>query len=253
MPSGRARFVWRALRARWRDQRHEIRAVLGLLREGDAAVDVGANKGAYTFWMRRAVGKRGRVVALEPQPELAAYLRGACRESGWNNVRVLEAAASDRAGAAVLRVPGSGVSPGATLEAGGAQTAGWRELRCETVRLDDALAGEGRITLVKVDVEGHELAVFRGAAGILARDRPAVLFECEERHLSGGAPADCFAFLAELGYSGAFFSRGGLRPVSEFDPSVHQPRSEGRFWKSPGYVNNFLFTATRGAAPVLES
>ena len=224
--------------------------MLDLLSEGATAVDVGANKGAYTFWMRRAVGPRGRVVSIEPQPELAAYLRGVCRSMHWENVRVLEAAASDRAGAASLRVPGSGVSPGATLESGGAQAPGWRELRCETVRLDDALAGEGRIALLKVDVEGHELPVFRGAAGILARDRPALLFECEERHLSGGAPADCFAFLAALGYSGAFFSPRGLRPVAEFDTSIHQSRSPGRFWKSPRYVNNFLFTATPGAAPV---
>jgi FkbM family methyltransferase len=253
MPFGRARFVYRALRARWRDQRAEIRAVLDLLCDGDAAVDVGAHKGAYTFWLRRAVGARGRVVTVEPQPELAAYLRSASRAMRWDNVRVLEAAASDRAGAATLRVPGSGASPGATLEAGAPGRADWRELRCETVRLDDALAGEERVALLKVDVEGHELAVFRGAAGILARDRPALLLECEERHLSGAAPAECFAFLERLGYSGAFFSRAGLRPISEFEPSIHQPRAAGRFWKSRGYVNNFLFTATRGGAPVLES
>jgi FkbM family methyltransferase len=241
------------MRARWRDQRGEIRAVRELLPEGGAAVDVGANKGAYTFWMRRAVGKSGKVIAVEPQPELAAYLRSVCRSMHWDNVRVLEAAASERTGAATLRVPGSGVSPGATLESEAAPTAGWHELRCETVRLDDALAGDGRIALMKVDVEGHELAVFRGAARILTRDRPALLFECEQRHLSGGGPADCFAFLAELGYSGAFFSPRGLRPVSEFDPSIHQPRSPGRFWKSPRYVNNFLFTATPSAPSVFES
>ena len=48
------------------------------LSEGDRAVDVGANKGSYTFWMRRAVGAGGRVHAFEPQPELAAYLRATC-------------------------------------------------------------------------------------------------------------------------------------------------------------------------------
>jgi FkbM family methyltransferase len=254
MPGGgKARFVYRALRARFRDQRGEIRELRRTLRGGDVAVDVGANKGSYTYWMRRAVGKSGRVVAVEPQPELATYLRESCGALGWDNVDVLEAAASDRAGRATLRIPGSSVSPGASLEPGAAADGRARELDCETVRLDDVLEGSpGKVALVKVDVEGHELSVFRGAERILERDRPALLFECEARHLGGNAPAGVFAFLAERGYRGFFFSRAGLRPVAEFDPCVHQRRSPGRFWKEPGYVNNFLFSATSGREGVFE-
>ncbi|HEX4440967.1 MAG TPA: FkbM family methyltransferase [Thermoanaerobaculia bacterium] len=241
--AGTARFLFRALRARFRDQRDEIRALRESLRAGDLAVDVGANKGAYTWWMRRAVGRRGRVVAFEPQPELAAYLRDMSAAMGWDNVAVREAAASDLAGRATLRVPGEGPSPGASLEAAAVAAAG-REIPCATERLDDALAGAGRAALIKVDVEGHELAVFRGAAGILARDRPVLLFECEARHLGDRAPSDVFDFLAALGYSGSFFGPGGPRPLAEFHAALHQRRGPGRFWKAPGYVNNFLFRAT---------
>ena len=254
MPGGgKARFVYRALRARFRDQRGEIRELRRVLRGGDVAVDVGANKGSYTYWMRRAVGSSGRVVAVEPQPELASYLREACGSLGWSNVDVLEAAASDRAGRATLRIPGSGASPGASLERGAGTGGQAREVECETVRLDDVLdRSSGRVALVKVDVEGHELAVFRGAEGILERHRPTLLFECESRHLGGKAPAGVFAFLAERGYRGFFFSRAGLRPIAEFDPAAHQRRAPGRFWKAPGYVNNFLFSATSGREGVLE-
>ena len=233
-----------------------------LLSAGDHAVDVGANKGSYTFWMRQAVGADGRVHAFEPQPELAAYLRATCAAMRWNNVEIHEAAASDRAGPATLRVPGSGPSPGASLETSAVAGPSSREVRCETVRLDDALADDavGRIALLKVDVEGHELAVFRGAARILARDSPALIFECEARHLGGEAsPSDVFAFLEALGYAGSFFSPSGLRPVAGFDPAVHQRRGTGRFWKEPGYVNNFLFLprdrepgATFGAPAVFQ-
>ena len=44
-----------------------------VLRHGDVAVDVGAYKGGYTYWMREAVGDAGTVFAFEPQPELAYY------------------------------------------------------------------------------------------------------------------------------------------------------------------------------------
>jgi FkbM family methyltransferase len=231
-----------------------MRALRRALGAGDAALDVGAHKGSYTWWMRRAVGESGRVLALEPQPELAAYLRSACGALGWDNVAVVEAAASDRSGRATLRVPGSGVSPGASLERVAAAGRAAREIACETVRLDDLVAREGlaRVALVKVDVEGHELAVFRGAERILDRDRPVLLFECEARHLSGRAPADVFSFLSGRGYEGVFFSRDGMRPISEFDPGRHQPRGPGRFWKAAGYVNNFLFAATPDAARVFE-
>jgi FkbM family methyltransferase len=257
---GRARFLYRALRARYRDQRSEILAMSRLLSDGDHAVDVGANKGSYTFWMRHAVGPGGRVHAFEPQPELAAYLRATCAAMRWENVEIREAAASDRSGQATLRVPGSGPSPGASLEASAVAESSSRGVSCETVRLDDALAGAERVAFVKVDVEGHELAVFRGAAEILARDSPALIFECEARHLGAdSAPADVFAFLEALGYAGSFFSPSGLRPVAGFDPAVHQRRGPGRVWKEPGYVNNFLFLprerepgATLGTAAVFQ-
>jgi FkbM family methyltransferase len=202
-------------------------------------VDVGANKGAYLYWMRRAVGPRGEVYAFEPQPGLARYLESARAGMGWDNVSIREVALSDSAGRRALHVPGRENSPGASLEAGVGGNA--REVDVDT--LDRQLEGAGAIRLVKVDVEGHELAVFRGAARTLAAHHPALLFESEMRHLAGRSPHEVFAFLRTLGYRGAFFSPRGLRPIEEFDPSAHQRCVPGRFWEAPGYCNNFLFEA----------
>jgi len=239
----KARFLYRALKARHRDQGAEIRALLGGLCAGDVAVDVGANKGAYLYWMRRAVGPAGRVFAFEPQPGLARYLEAVRARMGWDNVFVRELALSDSAGARVLHVPGFENSPGASLEdAAAAPAVRDREVACDT--LDHQLEGAGRVAFVKVDVEGHELAVFRGAARTLARSKPVLLFECEARHLTGRTPRDVFEYLEGLGYRGQFFSPGGLQPVAAFDAAVHQPRASGRFWEAPGYCNNFLFRAS---------
>jgi len=245
----KARFLYRAWKARFRGERGEIRALLDRLAPGDAAVDVGANKGAYLYWMRRAVGPGGSVIAFEPQPGLARYLEDMRARMAWDNVSIRDCALSDSSGRRVLHVPGWENSPGASLEAlepagvaGNAERD--REVAVDTLdrQLEDA--ERPRIALVKVDVEGHELAVFRGAERILSSSRPALLFECEARHLSGRSPHEVFAFLKSLGYRGAFFSPRGLRPIGEFDPSVHQRRGPGRFWEAPGYCNNFLFEAS---------
>jgi FkbM family methyltransferase len=236
----KARFLYRAWKARLRGERGEVRALLSRLRPGDRAVDVGANKGAYLYWMRRAVGPAGAVYAFEPQPGLARYLEAARERMEWENVSVREVALSDSAGRRVLHVPGWENSPGASLEALEAG-AGGQTREVETDTLDRQLEAAGRIALVKVDVEGHELAVFRGASRTLSTSRPALLFECERRHLGGRSPHEVFAFLRGLGYRGAFFSPRGLRPIQEFDPEAHQRRGPGRFWEAEGYCNNFLF------------
>ncbi len=236
----KGRFLYRAFKARYRDQRPEIRALFSALSAGDAAVDVGANKGAYLYWMRRAVGAGGKVFAFEPQARLAAYLRRLVSGMRWTNVSIRDVALSDAPGTRVLHVPGTGDSPGASLEDAVLAAGACRDEICEVDTLDRQLDRE-RVSLIKVDVEGHELAVFRGAERTLAQSRPTLLFECEGRHLTGHTPRDVFAFLESRGYRGGFFTPDGLTPVAQFDEARHQRRGPGRFWKEPGYRNNFLF------------
>jgi FkbM family methyltransferase len=230
-------YLWRAYRARFFRQAGEIRTVLATLRPGDTAVDVGAHKGRYIFWMRRAVGPTGRVVAFEPQPRLAAYLRDAGAALRWGNVAVRQAAVADTAGPATLHVPGArGVSAGASLDSAAYADGSPLHYACETTTLDRELEGVARVRLIKVDAEGHELPVFRGAERLLRSQAPALLFECETRHLRRHTMGDVFAYLDALGYRGSFFAPTALRPLAEFDPAVHQ-RLGG-----PGpYCNNFLF------------
>jgi FkbM family methyltransferase len=236
-------FRYRAYRARWFRQAGEIRAVLAHLEAGDTAFDVGAHKGRYTYWMRRAVGPGGRVVAFEPQPRLAADLQAAVTRLGWRNVAVRPCAVGDAVGSATLHVPGArGVSAGASLDSAAYAAGAPLHLACEVTTLDRESEGPGRVALVKVDVEGHEWQVFQGAERLLRRDAPVLLFECEQRHLKDRAMADVFAWLEGLGYEGAFFAPVALRPLAAFDPAVHQPELPGR---SGPYCNNFLFTRRR--------
>lgn len=206
---------------------------------GDVAVDVGACKGGYTYWMRREVGDVGAVLAFEPQPVLAAYLRQCVRDFGWLNVHVDEAALSSEPGTGTLYVPGTGPSPGASL-VGASLPEGSTGYEVHVDTLDRVLAERSldtRVRLVKCDVEGHELEVFRGAERTLSDHRPHVLFECEARHLRGHTMEEVFGYLEELGYQGSFFWRGERLAVAEFVEELHQVQG-----RRP-YANNFVFTA----------
>lgn len=229
-----ARFTWRALRARWRDQRAELAIIRRHVRRGDTVCDVGAHKGSYTYWLSRWVGNAGRVLAFEPQPSLAAYLRDVAAAP---NVIIEQKALWSGSGTLDLFVPTTN-SPSASLVA---KAPGGTHLKVPVVALDDYVPREERISLIKLDAEGAELAIFRGAARILSEYRPWLVFECENRHLPEGSVEDVFAFLNGLGYEGFFFRRGAMLPLSAFDPAVHQKPSGPQFWDHPDYCNNFLF------------
>jgi len=233
----RLKWIYRAWRYRYRLEPLEIRLLLQHLAAGDTAVDVGAHKGAYTYWMRHAVGAAGRVYAFEPQPFLAERLSALVAASGYGNVVVENLGLSSASGTLTLNVPGHGPSPGASFEAGSAEGQSY-PVRVTTLdEYFDGLAVRS-VRLLKCDAEGHELEVFRGGQRLLTEMRPCLLFECERRHRSSGRVDDVFQWLQELGYRGYFIDRNGARDIREFDPEVHQ-RDTG----DPGYVNNFLFLA----------
>ena len=84
---------------------------------GQVAVDVGAHRGALTYWMLTAAGRTGRVVAVEPIPELAAYLRRLGTEGGFDRLCVVEAALSSASGTTTLHVPSAGYTGTASVVA----------------------------------------------------------------------------------------------------------------------------------------
>ena len=233
----RIEFRHRAWRYRSRLDPDEIRWMRGVLQPGDVVVDVGAYKGGYTYWMRQEVGASGRVLAFEPQPELAAFLRRGVDAFSWRNVHVEEAALSAVRGERTLCAPGLRPSPSASLVVEPRHG----DARRYPVRIDtlDDFVAERRLSrpigFIKCDVEGHELDVFHGAEEVLTTDRPPLLFECEARHDPSRSVTDVFGYLERLGYRGSFFWRGDRLAVRELDLEAHQ---------TPGrrpYANNFIF------------
>jgi FkbM family methyltransferase len=123
------------------------------------AFDVGANVGYYTLLLSRGVGPQGRVFAFEPNPVNFAHLKEHLRLNKIGNVEIVEAAVSDRAGTAFF----SGEGSTGKLSQTGTPT--------KTVQLDNY----PRPDIIKMDIEGEEIAALRGSARILA-ERHAVWF-----------------------------------------------------------------------------
>ena len=234
-----SRFLWRALRSRFRDHYAELSAIHNHIRPGDIVCDVGANKGSFLYWLSRWCGA-GRVVAFEPQQDLARYLAKMSAALSLNNVSVEAKAVFSESGQRELFVP-RGHKPGASLRRSGLGYARFDSISVPVVSLDDYFGDSARISIIKIDVEGAETDVFAGAERILRRDMPLLVFECESRHLHQSTIRDVFSSLEKIGYRGSFVERGRLRPVSSFRDEVHQ-RQEGEwFWKRAGYCSNFVF------------
>jgi FkbM family methyltransferase len=239
------RFRIRAVKALLRDQRVELGAIRKQLRPGDIACDIGANKGRFIYWLSSWT-KNGRVVAFEPQPDLASGLADVCRTIGLSNVTVEAKAVYSRSGTQELYVP-KGHQPGASLHSKAVEAGEFTTFTAPMVSLDEYFGNDDKIGFLKIDVEGAELEVLRGAERILRERAPLLVFECENRHLAPGSVYDVFSYLGRLGYEGSFICGGKLLPLGEFDAAVHQSQRGSWFWKRSGYCNNFIFRNRAGS------
>jgi FkbM family methyltransferase len=166
------------------------------LREDSDCLDVGAHAGSVLREMVR-IAPRGHHVAWEPLPAFAARLR-----SEFPGVEVREAALADGSGERelthVVDEPGwSGLAARPTPRGGPTEAIA---VRCE--RLDDVLPTGLRPRFVKIDVEGAEALVLRGARRTLREHRPLVAFEhgAGSAEYHGTGPADVHGLFEQLGY-----------------------------------------------------
>ncbi|MGP0030231.1 MAG: FkbM family methyltransferase [Acidimicrobiales bacterium] len=174
----------------------ELQFCFRYLRPGDHFVDVGANVGVFSA----LIGTRlpgVRITAVEPFPPIRAFLE---RNLALNDldVQLVDSAVGAESGSATFEVlerdvlnrlaPASAVVPRAQGITVAVQT------------LDEIVGGSSP-ALIKIDVEGTELDVLRGARHLLLTDAPVVLFEhCGHGNSFGITPADVRSFLAEVGY-----------------------------------------------------
>jgi FkbM family methyltransferase len=194
----------------------ETAIVAQLIRPGDRVIDVGAHIGFYSILFGRAVGERGRVLAIEPHPDNAAVLATNIRDNGLESiVRVERVAAGASDGKATLFVNKYGNRGDNRMYRNDAAT---REIAL-TLRPIDALVSDWeRVDLIKMDVQGFEPQALAGMSDTLERNHEVILFTEFWPHglrSAGGDPASMLRTLRGHGFDLAEITPRGLELVDD--------------------------------------
>lgn len=194
---------------------------------GDVVVDVGAGRGEDTFAFSKAVGKTGRVIAIEAHPLSFAILKSFCQLNGLTNVKPLHVALMDKPG--ITRITDSRWS---WLEnaVGAGDGATGSEVPADTLEHICEREGVQRIALLKMNIEGAERYALPGVVPVLSRiDQICVA---------------CHDFLADMGRGDALRTREFVEQfLVEHGFAVESRRDDPR-----DYVRDHVFGLRPSAA-----
>ena len=200
-------LTWRRLRK----GEKELRLLGNLVEPGRVTIDIGANKGVYSY----ALSKLSReVLAFEPNPKMFQILS----RSVPANVRTFEIALSNGDGTAELILPvqrsGRFSNQGATLQS--KKLDGDKEFSVWPVEQRTLDSYDCRdVAFLLSDVDGGELEVLEGARETLARERPVMLVEIDAHHAKRPVD-DAIGIVRGYGYDCYYVSRSSLRHYSQF-------------------------------------
>lgn len=243
------RYLTRAYKYRSGYDKDEIQYVIDNLKPGDVAFDIGAHKGAYAYWMRKAVTNSGKVLCIEPQPILFTYLTELMSAVRYTNVDLLDCAVSENDGEAEITVPGQpgSVSQGARIDDQKIVEDKHKDDR-HTIKVSmrsiDSIIKETGLhpKIAKIDVEGHELSVLKGMQQTLDEIKPILIVECENRHIKDHTVFDVFNFILERKYKGFYYHDGIKKNLSTFDIFRDQTSFiESNKKLDTDYIANFIF------------
>ncbi|MGP8068522.1 MAG: FkbM family methyltransferase [Candidatus Bathyarchaeia archaeon] len=156
----------------------ESQFLLALAKNPGLVIEVGANMGVHTVPIAAQLAKQNRTLfAFEPQPVIFQQLCANLALNGLMNVRAFPYACGNESGAVTFEIPDYHAAGNfGSTSMSDATPASPRHALVQCVRLD-SIAAEEPVGLIKVDVEGYELEVLKGAEGILARCHPLLYVE----------------------------------------------------------------------------
>lgn len=208
----------------------EMFFVSSLLENNRRFLDIGANVGVYSFYFRNIFRN---IDAFEPIAEITYRLKSLQAP----HIHIHNIALSNRAGDINLNIPiinGITTPARASIETRDSKNIK-RNVKIRTVDSYDF----DDIDLIKIDVEGHEESVIKGAQNTIKKTLPIILVEIEQRHINKNI-SEIYKKIIDMNYNGFFLDKGKLTSINNFNYEAHQkPFLENTM--SREYINNFIF------------
>ncbi len=212
----------------------ELKLIKILSDRNKISIDIGASEGLYTshlyFYSKKCV-------AFEPRPQ-ASFELGKLFSGLIPPIQIETVALSDFEGSSKLKIFEKDKGRSTIEKTNLIEEGGEIDIISTPVKKLDNYIFNDSIGFIKIDVEGHEEEVLKGAEQILIKDRPNILVEVEERHKKKSIE-NVFKYLQELGYKGFYFKDGHLMNINQFNIEIHQ--NMNALYSKGKYINNFIF------------
>jgi FkbM family methyltransferase len=179
---------------------YKHKAIRSLLRPGNNFIDIGVNKGDFSLLAAKIVGEAGRVLSFEPEPTNVKWTKKSINLNGYDNIQLFEIALSEENGTATLYL-GKKSGLHTLVPNQRARNCGTIKVRTKTLdRFLEEKEFDFSIDMIKIDVEGSEMQVLRGARRVLSEnDNVMLLIDIHPR--LGVNPEGICNFLVGEGFS----------------------------------------------------
>jgi FkbM family methyltransferase len=210
-----------------------------LLNKDSVFFDIGANKGEYAYYAEKLINPKN-IYLFEPEKKLNKQLNAI-----FKNCKIFEVALSDSQGMHQFKIPViNGVADNclSSLEVDNKEDNETEAIVYEvtTNTLDNFTKEKNTFpSLIKIDVEGHELSVLKGAEQYILTHHPTLIIEIEQRHHKNINIDSVFESFKHKGYNAYYYSKNQSQ-LFPYENKIHLTNSKNYFGKID-YVNNYIF------------
>ena len=210
-----------------------------LLHKDSVFFDVGANKGEYAYCAEKLIGSN-HIFLFEPEKKLFKQLKAI-----FKNCRVFDIALSDTKGTHSFKTPViNGIADNclSSLEIENKEDNETEALvyNVKTDTLDNFIRDSATLPdLIKIDVEGHELAVLKGGENYISSYHPTLIIELEQRHHRDIKIESVFESFKVKGYNAYYYSKKQSQLIL-FENKTHLTNTK-EFFGTLNYINNYIF------------
>lgn len=178
-------------------EKRELSFVCGCAKKGDTVIDIGANIGLYTVTLAHAIGPDGRVFAIEPVKKNCESLKKNIENNHLSNTTIFPIAIGEQNGETKIHLPSDLAFASVVTSTKEAAENDTVTVPLKTLDSIWEETGEKKIKLIKIDVEGAELSVLKGATKLLQKNKPLLLIEAATENKR----EEINQYLSQFGYT----------------------------------------------------